>query len=159
MAVISPNRIDIDALKAAARGRWAEILTSVGGIDSSLLDGKHRGCPKCGGVDRFRVFDDFLETGGIFCNQCHSEKNSDGLATLQWLTGESFPQVLNRLADFLGVANGNGHHRGKPNIVEVVAQAKRVPLESWMAFGAHEAQSIRWPPLHDRNLFRFRLKC
>ena len=106
----------VDAIKVAARGRWLEILTSLGGVPADLLDGKHHPCPKCGGTDRFRAFDDFQETGGVYCNQCHAEKNSDGISTLQWATGADFRVVLKMLAEYL-IANGNGRVKasnGKP---------------------------------------------
>ena len=45
--------MNVDTLKAAAKGRWPEILAAVAGIDVGLLDGKHHPCPKCGGSDRW----------------------------------------------------------------------------------------------------------
>ena len=47
----------VDVIKAAATGRWVEILTSLGGVAAKLLDGRHHPCPKCGGKDRFRMID------------------------------------------------------------------------------------------------------
>ena len=99
--------IDSQTIKQAARGRWPEILRTLGGISADLLDGKHHPCPKCGGTDRFR-FDSAKEF--CFCNQCFSKDNGDGIAALQWLTDESFLQVSQRLAEYLHV--GNGHANG-----------------------------------------------
>lgn len=70
-----------EKIKTAARGRWLEILTAAG-MDAADLDGRNRPCPKCGGNDRFATFSDFTETGGVICRGCHSDKNSDGIATL-----------------------------------------------------------------------------
>jgi len=53
-----------------------------------------------------------------------------------WLTSESFPQVLNRVADFLGISNSNG----RLDVVADIARLKRVPLDSWQAFGAFETK-------------------
>ena len=97
----------VDAIKEAARGRWLGIIPSLRGIPTEVLDGKHYPCPRCGGTDRFRAFDDFPESGGVICNQCHVEKNSDGISTLQWATGGSFKEVMALLADYLGI-NANG---------------------------------------------------
>lgn len=69
----------------AAAGRWREVLVSVGGIDESLLDGRHHPCPKCGGVDRFSLINE--ERGAILCRQCFASKNGDGVAAIAWLLG------------------------------------------------------------------------
>ena len=100
--------IDVSVIKAAAAGRWREILAEIGGIDPALLDGIHHPCPKCGGTDRFRVFDNFRETGGVHCNQCHNRKNGDGISALQWALGIDFKATLAKLADYLGLRNGDG---------------------------------------------------
>jgi len=100
-------------VKSAAAGRWRELLSSLGGIDPSLLDGKHHACPKCGGTDRFRYIDD--AAGACLCNQCHNTANGDGIASLMWATGQPFPAVLALLGDRLGVqpsSNGNGSGSG-----------------------------------------------
>lgn len=109
--------IDTERIKEAARGRWAEILTTLGGIPRESLDGRHHPCPKCGGTDRFRMID--AEAGALFCNHCFDANNGDGFAALQWATGQPFPAVVRMVADHVGAGmgngngNGNGHH--KPN--------------------------------------------
>ena len=102
----------VDAVKQAARGRWEEIIPALSGIPIEYLDGKHHPCFRCGGKDRFRVFDDFPESGGTICNQCHFEKNSDGISTLMWATGSDFKATVKMLADYLGVS-GNGRPPSK----------------------------------------------
>ena len=92
---------DIAQLKSLAAGRWPDILSALGSIDRRILDGKHHPCPKCGGNNRFRVLD--ATAGGLFCNQCFSSKNGDGIAAVQWLTGCSFLQAVERIADFVGM--------------------------------------------------------
>ncbi|NLF70553.1 MAG: hypothetical protein GX575_16100, partial [Candidatus Anammoximicrobium sp.] len=81
----STRQYDVGQVKSAAAGRWRELLSSLGGIDPSLLDGKHHACPKCGGTDRFRYIDD--AAGACLCNQCHNTANGDGIASLMWATG------------------------------------------------------------------------
>ena len=98
--------VNVDELKQLARGRWPEIITALGGVERRYLDGNHHPCPRCGGKDRFRVFDDFSETGGAICNQCGKGKTgggmADGFAVLTWLTGLGFGELLQKVAEYLG---------------------------------------------------------
>lgn len=111
-------KFSTDVLKTAARGRWVDLLSSLGGIDPSLLDSKHHACPKCppgGGEtnkDRFRAFDDVADVGGLLCNQCGTFP--DGIGALQWLTGRDFPSTLQLLADRLGVKPEGRQKEVKP---------------------------------------------
>ena len=100
---------DIQSVKAAAAGRWAEILSRLGNVAPELLDGRNHPCPKCGGKDRFRLIDE--DAGALLCNQCFSEKNGDGFAALGWLTGCSFPEAVKMVSDHVG-ANPGGNGRG-----------------------------------------------
>jgi putative DNA primase/helicase len=100
-------QINISALKRQAAGHWREILSTFGGLPLEILDGKNHPCPKCAGTDRFR-FTNLEEGGSIYCNQCN-QNCGDGIASLQWLTGDTFPDTIKRLAAHLGV-NGNGNH-------------------------------------------------
>lgn len=102
---------DIAAIKSAATGRWPGILSTLGGVDSSILDGKHHPCPKCGGTDRFRLLD--RDTGALFCNACFDKKCGDGIAALGWLTGQDFKTTTKALGDYLGLRNGNGRTKRK----------------------------------------------
>jgi P4 family phage/plasmid primase-like protien len=99
-------RFDVDEVKAAARGQWPEILSSLGGIDADLLDGNHHPCPKCGGTDRFRLID--ADDGAILCNQCARTGIGDGFASLEWATGKKFAEVLALVADYLGIEPTTG---------------------------------------------------
>lgn len=60
-------------IKMQCRGRWADILVSIG-LCESLFNGKHQPCPSCGGKDRFRWHPD--KEFGI-CNQCGSQQPVD----------------------------------------------------------------------------------
>ncbi len=103
--------IDAKELKRLAGGRWVETLSATAGLDAGLLDGKPHPCPKCGGEDRFRLID--ADAGALYCNKCFSEKNGDGLAAIQWLTGCSFPEALKMVAEYLGIDQGNNRSPGK----------------------------------------------
>lgn len=112
-------RYDLDTIKSAAAGRWPEIIAAIGNVNPSVLDGSHHGCPKhcspdAGGHDRFRALDDFRDTGALFCNQCFSSKNGDGIAALQWLLNEDFGKILERLAKHLGVKAEPGRKKIEP---------------------------------------------
>jgi putative DNA primase/helicase len=112
------RRINAEAVKQAAQGRWQEIFPAVTGIDPQLLDRKHHPCPKCGGTDRFRMID--AESGALLCNQCFAKGNGDGLAAICWLTGCDFPTALAQVAEFIGLndaPSGNGNAGGR-KIVE-----------------------------------------
>lgn len=88
-------------VKAAARGRWPEVLATLGGLPRESLSGKHGPCPKCGGTDRFRFIDQ--ESGACYCNQCFCTGNGDGISALQWARGWDFKTALHNLADYLGM--------------------------------------------------------
>ncbi len=102
------GRWDAAEVKSAANGRWTVILPALTGIDAAVLDEKKHPCPKCGGTDRFRCLD--AATGALFCNQCFNAKNGDGFAAIQWLTGWTFPEALQAVAESLNLPGSrNGH--------------------------------------------------
>ena len=144
MTMTTNHQFDVAELKAAASGRWPEILATVGGIAPGILDGKHHPCPKCGGNDRFRLVDE--AAGAVLCNACFSKKNGDGLAAIMWLRGCGFPEALRLVAEQVGITPRSGN--GKPadiDIVARVAQIKKMPLESYLAFGAEAAMRGKLP--------------
>ena len=86
-------------VKQLSQGRWVEILTKLG-ADSSLLDGKHRACPSCGGTDRFR-FDDKDGMGTHICSQCGA---GNGFKLVQKMFGySSFKEAAQAVEDVLGI--------------------------------------------------------
>jgi phage/plasmid primase-like uncharacterized protein len=95
-------------VKAAATGRWPDILSVVAGIPADVLDGRHHPCPRCGGTDRFSAFADVAQTGGVICRKCHNEKNGDGFSTIQWMTGCDFAAALRTVAEYIGISPANG---------------------------------------------------
>ncbi len=104
----APTTYDVDFVRSAARSQWPAILSTLGNVDLSALDGDHHPCPKCGGSDRFRLID--AEAGALLCNQCFSRNNGDGFAALQWLLSIKFGPALKLIADHLGIEPiSNGH--------------------------------------------------
>lgn len=127
--------IDIDAVKFAAQGRWIEILSNLGGIDPAILNERqHFPCPKCGGQDRFRLLNE--EAGALYCNKCLTNCG-DGISALEWILDTDFRSVAKMLSEYLGIAEDAAPVVIDP--VKNVAQRKRMPLESFIAFGAHQA--------------------
>ena len=137
------GRIDVAEVKRQASGRWGDIIPALCGVDRGLLDGLHHSCPKpgCGGVDRFSVFPDFEETGGMLCRKCHETNNGDGVSSIMWLRDVDFQEALRLIGEYLGIT-GNGHGHAKTterDIVAAVAASKRVPLDAFRRFGATHA--------------------
>lgn len=127
----SSDRINIDEVKFAANGRWRNILVAIGGFNDDVLDGQHHPCPRCGGTNRFRLINE--QAGAVLCNQCFANGNGDGLAAIQWRNDWTFGDTLKAVAGYLGI---NGRERMPVDIVTEMARVKRMPLESFKAFGA-----------------------
>lgn len=89
------TRLDKDAL----RGRWQDILMSLG-LPASFLKKKHGPCPFCGGKDRYR-FTDRNGDGGWICNQCGS---GDGIALAMQYLNIDFIELKNRILPLIGTA-------------------------------------------------------
>lgn len=89
-------------VKAAAAGQWQRVFETLGFPDIEI--GVHGPCPKCGGTDRFRLFDDFNETGGMICGAggCNVA-HQDGLSAAQWWLGCKFREALERVAEAVGM--------------------------------------------------------
>jgi 5S rRNA maturation endonuclease (ribonuclease M5) len=129
----SVRYLDLDTVKAAAKGRWWDIVSKLANVNIGLLDGKHHPCPKCEGKDRFRVFDDFRDTGGVFCNQCHSEKNADGFATLRWLNDWKLPTAIAKVAEVLDF---QPTALTATDLLRSICREKNMPVPSALAYGA-----------------------
>lgn len=94
-------KYSVSDIKTAAHGSWSAVVERVAGIGDDYLTEDHGPCPKCGGSDRWRVFNDFDFTGGAVCNQCG--KFADGIAVIQWFTGRGFLPTVEAIGDFLGI--------------------------------------------------------
>lgn len=93
-------------LNEAARGRWPEILASLGGLSDRQLTDEHQPCPLCGGNDRYR-FDNKDGSGSWFCNQCGGKRQSGGAGSgmdlLMRLKGWDFKQAAKAVEQHLGI--------------------------------------------------------
>ena len=95
------NCMHKEQVKSTAAGRWRDIVRSVGIVDK-YLTGDHGPCPKCDGKDRWRVYDDFNQTGGAICNQC-GPKMGDGFALVQWFLDCDYWTAVKQVAAVLGM--------------------------------------------------------
>jgi hypothetical protein len=97
------NRIETDAVRERATGRWLEVLAALAPALAPALAriGRHVPCPVHGGQDGFRLFRDVAETGGGICNTCGTFP--DGFALLMWANGWSFPEALSAAAQVVGL--------------------------------------------------------
>lgn len=95
-------KVNTDDVRLAAGGRWLEILQSVAGIPSELLDAsQEHPCPKCGGETRFRLVDEAM--GAVRCSHCFSTKCGDGFSAVGWMKGVAFPVAVNLVGEYLGI--------------------------------------------------------
>jgi phage/plasmid primase-like uncharacterized protein len=105
------EHFDKDLVKQEATGRWKEILIAAG-ISPESLVGRNHPSPKCGGTDRFAAFPDVNERGSVNCRQCFA-KGADGLATVKWFTDKTFPEAVNWIGEFLGLASSSASQQEK----------------------------------------------
>jgi hypothetical protein len=93
---------DAATVKAAANGRWIDILAQLG-VESALLRNVHGPCPGCGGRDRFR-FDDNDGDGTFICSQGSGEVLSgDGFTLLQHVKIWDWKKCITEVAGVLGL--------------------------------------------------------
>lgn len=100
--------VDVKEVKARAAGRWPGIVRALAPSLCEAVDriGKHVKCPIHQGQTstNFRLYPDFAETGGGYCNTCGGF--ADGFALLMWVTGNTFKEVLDAVAAQVGGAAG-----------------------------------------------------
>ena len=137
----SPDR---DAVKAAAAGRWGEILPALAGLPADALDGRNRPCPWCGeGDDRFNADRrTFSVEGRVHCNRCPF--HGDGFAAVMKWNGCGFGDALALVADFLNVAAADGprHVRRSRRTVRPRRRSAGKPPGEWAAVAADTARDI-----------------
>lgn len=141
------KRVSTDELKRAASGRWLEVLGSAG-LPADLLNGRGHPCPRCGGRDRFAAWPDVNARGVVHCRHCFTAGTdpapSDGIATIQWSLGCTFPEACQWLAGWLGIAADANH---TPRIIRTVSVVDDVPTDEKfvrMAAGCHDAMRPHW---------------
>ena len=97
-------RYRLDDVKAAARGRWPEILQALNVPAALTNTQQHQPCPACGGRDRFR-FTNHKQGGGFICNHCTPDGGS-GLDLLMLMYGYSFAEAVKAEAVVVGLDGG-----------------------------------------------------
>lgn len=129
----SRPHFDIDLVRSYARGQWAQIISALGGIPSSSLDGKHHPCPKPGcaaRTDGFR-FTDQDGDGSLICNQCCRHDGGNGFLALAWATGKPFYEVVVMVAEHLGVPPSNERAGYKQNGKHNADPADKLVFWEW----------------------------
>lgn len=135
MSTTVRGNLDIEGVRLAARGKWFNHILPAVGFDVDILDGSHGPCPWCGGTNRFRAIDE--EAGAVFCNQCFSEENGSGFDAVMKMKGGTFPQAVETVAGILGISKTRTlEQSATENIVDLIARLKRMPPDSFRAFGA-----------------------
>lgn len=99
--------LDFNEIKAQSQGRWPGIYQALG---ISVGDGRHCGCPVCGGKDRFRM-DDKDGRGTFFCNNCGS---GDGVSLVQKVLNCEIKEAFEAVAKVMGTAIRNPLTEEKP---------------------------------------------
>ena len=160
-------KLDKDAIKSQARGRWLEILPA---LDSRLAEacervGRHVPCPLgTGSRDGFRLEASSELDGHAFHNQVDNKMLSDGFGVLSWLNGWTFYESLEAVNNLLddGVINlparaahaspATKNKRTSASAVSgILKDAKKAPNEATKAYlinrGLDAALSLESPSL------------
>lgn len=152
---MTPRRTD--AIRAAARGCWPEILATLG-IDPVLIDGRNRPCPGCGGRDRFQ-FNRRSDAGAFSCRN-HPDGGGDGFDLVRHVFEVDFSTAARMVAGALGMETGNGE---PPRLAPLPSLAKPAPAEDCGRLREkaarlwHKAKTISGNDAAGRYLIRRRL--
>jgi putative DNA primase/helicase len=89
------------AIKTRASGHWRSIflLYAPSLADALSQLGQHVQCPKHGGTNGFRFFNDALQTGGGVCNTCGVF--SDGVSLLMWTNEWDYQTAIRAIQKFI----------------------------------------------------------
>lgn len=123
-------------LTERAKGRWEEILSSLGHSDAMLR--KHSPCPACGGEDRYRyLFDD---SGGFFCGSLRG----DGIGLIKHLRDCSDKEAFELVETVIGKEDFQPERKPKTFAHMLQAKALKAPRSAYL-----EARGLEMPT----NLF------
>lgn len=99
------NNYNWKEIEPKLSGLWENALLALTGISRDCFNRRHQPCPSCGGVDRFRWTNNFINEkngesgdGGAICNVCG---NGSGMTWLMKLTGMNFVTAVNELGRFV----------------------------------------------------------
>lgn len=97
------SRIDLQAVRRAAFGRWPDILTALGIPAEVLTKKRNQPCPACGGTDRFQFID--KGQGRFVCRALEGQGGDGFTLAMHWLNAD-FPTALRAVAGVLGMECG-----------------------------------------------------
>ena len=140
-------RASFDEVRAAARGRWGEILPALG-IPTEALVNRNRPCPGCGGSDRFR-FDDKDGAGTWLCGGGGELRAGDGFALLGHVRGLMPADALKAVAEYLGV---EGRPEGRSEARRRARAADRAKTEAALVHELRVLESFIGARVTDREL-------
>lgn len=148
MSTLFDTAVSVAEVKRAASGQWVSLLMRLGGLSAEqLIPNKNQPCPKCGGKDRYAAFSDVATTGGVNCRKCHSERNGDGLATLQWATGRPFGEIVRAVAEEVGLVKVASHPAKSASKAKVNGERRIVATYDYRnANGSLAYQVVRYEP-------------
>ena len=95
----STRRLSIAELRAAACGRWPQILEAIG-LPGSSLTKQSKPCPACGGTDRFSFTDN--HGSGSFVCRAIERQGGDGFELVMHFLDCDLRGALGAVADALG---------------------------------------------------------
>jgi len=126
-----PRRINMEAkeLKQLASEQWGSIVMSLAPQLGQAIERlpHHVPCPVHGGVDGFRLFKNFDETGGGVCNTCGI--HHDGYSLLMWANGWDFITTHRAIHDLL-LGEGSRNQRPPLATPKAVKKEKEVDIQS-----------------------------
>jgi P4 family phage/plasmid primase-like protien len=104
---------DKDNFKKQFHGRCAEIGLALAPHCRKMIERRPKNgpCPKCKGKDRARCFNDFDDTGGVFCNQCGQKGCSDLIGFLSWANDWSRSHASKEIKKYLNRAKAPQQYR------------------------------------------------
>lgn len=120
--------MEVKEIKQLASGRWASIVASLSTQFADAIERlpHHVPCPVHGGVDGFRLFKDFDETGGGVCNSCGIKH--DGYTLIMWANGWDFKTTHRAIEDLL---LGSAVTQYRPSVApRKVVKKEEVDVES-----------------------------
>lgn len=132
-----------EPLVERARGRWIDILRSVG-LPEKIFNKKSQPCPMCGGTDRF-TFDDRDGRGTFICRGC--QVSGDGVELVKKFKGIEFKEAAALIERFIGSAKIHA-----PTVAPDGQKYKLAMAEMWKRSSPLTGDDIASRYLHRRGI-------
>jgi phage/plasmid primase-like uncharacterized protein len=140
------SRVDFATVKAAADGRWPEILTYTG-MPAEFFNGKHQPCYGCGGTDRAR-WDNQKQV--FFCGQGGSVTGGDGFSLLEHC-GWSKSSALHAVAQYLNLDRVMLSPEQRQEIRKRQQESERAKHEATLSHEMHVLLQVINPRIDGRT--------